>query len=73
MQRSERKAGGPRRIGGIGQRLGFLGIDLGEGMQLAVRLGDTCQQAVDDLARGELLGREARGQLGQGQVMELHQ
>ena len=72
MQRPERKAGGARRVGGIGQRARFLGIDLGEGMQLAVRLVDAGKQSVDDLARGEFLGREAGGQLGQRQFMEFH-
>jgi hypothetical protein len=55
VQRPERKARRARGVGGIGQRARFLGIDLGEGMQLAVRLLDAGEQRVGDLARRELL------------------
>ena len=50
MQRPERKAAGARLVGAVGHRLGLLGVDLGEGVQLAVRLGDAAEQGVDDVA-----------------------
>jgi hypothetical protein len=43
VQRPERKAASARGVGGSGQRLRFFRIDLGEGMQLAVGLGDSRQ------------------------------
>ena len=70
VQRPERKAAGARGVGRVGHRSRFLGVDLGEGVQLLVRLLDAAEQGVGYVARGELLGGEAGGQLRQGEVVQ---
>jgi len=73
MQRRQGEPRGARRVGTVGDRAGFLRVDLDEGVQLAVGLFDTRQQRVDDLARGEALRGQAGGEFGQGEFMQIHQ
>jgi len=73
MQRRQGEARGTRCIGAVCDRSGFLRVDLGEGVQLAVGLFDTRQQRVDNLARGEALGGKAGREFGQGEFMQRHQ
>ena len=72
MQRPERKVRGAGGVRRIGQRAGLAGVDLGEGMQLAVGLLDARQQPVDDVARGEALGGQPGAELDQGEIMQVH-
>ncbi len=71
MQRTERKARGARGVGRVGEGLRLLGIDLREGVQLAIGPFDAGKEGVDDLARGEFPGGEACAQFRKGEVVKI--
>ena len=72
MQRRQGETRHTRSVRAVGHGLRGIGVDLGEGMELAIGLGDPAEQGIDDLARRKLLCGEAGREFGQGEGMKAH-